>query len=412
MKSLVASALRWRDLLLAPARWAMLGDAACERFAALFAQGLGLRADQVWLFGGGRCALHAFVDSLDLPAGSEVLLPGYTCVVVPHVFLHSGLQIRYVDIEADGFNVSAESIASAIGSLTRVVLLAHNFGIGMDGITALRERFPQVVFIEDAAHAWGGRDAKGRVLGTLGQASFFSFEYSKPLSAGLGGALVINDEALRARFGARTRALKRPSMSQILRQLLTLSWHRLGATLPAAGLELLQALLRAPSRMLGLVAKTSNAEVQGEARPDYAISLHPLSAAVGLPQLQRTAALWTLRQTQARHYDEILAGSSRFIVPQRESGDVLLRYPLRLSQPGERDKVLAELASLGLVGGTWFDDVVHPRGSGGHRYVHGQCPNGDAAADAVLNLPLGLHANLSDHQIRGLRAMAQQQVPR
>ncbi len=407
MKSLVASALRWRDLMLAPLRWAMLGDAAGERFKRAFAEVLGLRPEQVWLFGAGRCALHAFVESLELPPGAEVLLPGYTCVVVPHVFLHAGLQVRYVDIDAGGFNVGAESVAAAIGPRTRVVLLPHNFGIGMAGIAGLRERFPQLVFIEDAAHAWGGRDAHGRALGALGHAAFFSFEYSKPLSTGLGGALVINDEALRARFGARELRLRRPAMSKILRQMLTLSWHRLGATLPAAGLRLLQAVLRTPSRVLGLVAKTSNAEVQGEARPDYAQGLHPLCAALGLPQLERATKLWALRQAQARRYDEILAGSVRFVVPCRSDGDVLLRYPVRLGRPSEREAVLAELAGLGIVGGTWFDDVVHPRGSGGHGYVAGDCPQGEAAAEAVFNLPLGLHADLSERQERGLRALAE-----
>ena len=408
MKSLVASALRWRDLMLAPWRWAMLGDAASERFKGAFAEALGLRADQVWLFGSGRCALHAFIESLELPAGSEVLLPGYTCVVVPHVFLHAGLQVRYVDIEAGGFNMGTDRVAAAIGPRTRVVLLAHNFGIGMAGIAALRERFPHIVFIEDAAHAWGGRDAHGRALGALGHAAFFSFEYSKPLSTGLGGALVISDEASRARFGARELGLRRPAMGQVLRQLLTLSWHRLGATLPAGGLQLLQAVLRTPSRLLGLVAETSSAEVQGQARPDYAQGLHPLGAALGLPQLERATTLWALRQAQARRYDEILAGSARFVVPSRSEGDVLLRYPVRLVQPREREAVLAELAALDIVGGTWFDDVVHPRGSGGHGYVAGDCPQGEAAAEAVLNLPLGLHADLSARQERGLRALAQQ----
>ena len=406
MKSHVAGALRWSDLLWAPLRLLSGGDRLLLQMRERFAASLGLPSERVWLYASGRGALHALTAALELPPKSEVLLPGYTCVVVPNVFLHLGLPVRYVDIAPGSFNPASEAIAAAIGPQTRLVLLPHNFGLTLEGIAALRRRFPAVVFVEDAAHAWGSRDAAGRPVGTLGQAAFFSFEYSKPLSSGLGGALVIADKALARRVAPRLPRLRRPAASAALKQALTLTWHRLGQSLPGPLLRGLQSLLRGPSRALGVVADTPAAQLSGEARPDYGLALHPLGAALALPQLARGPQLWARRQAQAQRYDALLAGSRRFVVPSRGPGDVLLRYPLRLTQPAERDGVIAALDRLGLVGGTWFDDVVHPRGSYRHGYVPGDCPVGEATAAAVLNLPLGLHADLSEAQARGLRALA------
>ncbi|RZI55782.1 MAG: hypothetical protein EOP37_26810 [Rubrivivax sp.] len=430
MKGHVAGALRWRDLPGALLHWLRRGLGSAEDFRAAFARSLGLdpaQAGEVHLFGTGRAALHAFTASLDLPIGSEVLLPGYTCVVVPNVFMHLGLAVRYVDIARDDFNPTPHAISDAISAETRLVVVPHNFGLVTEGLDALRAKHPDVVFIEDAAHAWGSTDAIGRMVGTLGHAAFFSFEYSKPLTTGIGGALVIHHPASRERFaahmtthepankptevaahgGAHGAALRSPSTSTVFKQLLTLCWHRLTMSLPRPALQMLTALLRAPSRMLGVVAKTPDSEVAGETEPDYRAGLHPLSAAIGLMQARRFDEVHALRRAQASDYDALLTSLPGWEWPVRAPGAVLLRYPLLLPDAATRDAAIAALEDAGIVGGTWFDDVVHPRGSRRFGYSDGDCPNGERAARTVLNLPLGRHARLSPSQRAAVRAIAE-----
>ncbi len=393
MKSHAATALRWLDFPWATLRWLMRGERCLDAFRTAFAATLGVDAARVHLFGSGRAALHAYVASLGLPAKAEVLLPGYTCVVVPQVFDNLGLTLRYVDIEPAGFNPAAAAIADAIGPQTRLVLLPHNFGLCLSGIAGLRERFPDVVFVEDAAHAWGSRTAEGRMAGTLGHAAFFSFEYSKPLSTGLGGALVVNDPAL-----WQPPTQHRPATSAVLRQVLTLAWHRLVQALPAPLLQAVKQLLRGPSRRWGVVADTPQAELQGDVQPDYTLGMHPWSAAIGAAQAGRAAEVWVARRDQADAYDRLLAALPPAQRPERAAGDVLLRYPLRLPPASDRDALTRALAREGIELGCWFDDVVHPRGSRRPGYRGGDCPVGEATAACVVNLPLGLHAPLSRHQ--------------
>jgi hypothetical protein len=84
---------------------------------------------------------------------------------------------------------------------------------------------------------------------------------------------------------------------------------------------------------------------------------------------------------------------------------VLLRYPLRLPMGLERDTLAAALAAQDIELGIWFDDVVHPRGSLRPGYRTGDCPVGESTAARVANLPLGLHARLSERQKRALQAL-------
>lgn len=418
MKGHVAGALRWRDLPAALLHWLRRGHASGDDFRTAFARSLGVDVGELTLFGSGRAALHAFTASLELPPGSEVLLPGYTCVVVPNVFMHLGLTVRYVDIPADSFNPSAEEWSAAIGPRTRLVVVPHNFGFVAAGLDRLRAEHPDVVFIEDAAHAWGCTDAQGRIAGTLGHAAFFSFEYSKPLTTGTGGALVVHDAALRERFSAfeaKRPALHAPSTSTVVKQLLTLGWHRLTMSLPRPALNALIAILRTPSRMLGVVAKTPDSEIAGDSQPDYRAGLHPLSAAIGLTQARRFAEIHALRRAQAGDYDALLGdlpGWERPGMAMSPSaiaarGDVLLRYPVLLPDTATRDAAIEALAKAGIVGGTWFDDVVHPKGSRRFGYAEGDCPHGERAARTVLNLPLGRHARLSASQRAAVRAIAE-----
>lgn len=408
MKVHACGALGLPDLLRGLAAYAAAPGAgvACDRFRRGFAASLGVPVEQVWLFGAGRSALQAVVACLGLGAQDEALLPGYTCVVVPNVFRHLGVPVRYVDIAPSGVNPTAQAVAAAIGARTRVVVLPHNFGLAMRGIAGLRVQFPDVLFIEDAAHAWGSRGDEGRPLGTLGQASFFSFEYSKCLTTGLGGALVINDPSLRERFAARHRPGPAPGAHALAGRLATLLYHLSIARAPQALRRGLDALLRAPARALGLVAGTAPVELQGDAAPDYALGLHDLCAAIGLVQLRDAQHLWDMRRAQADDYAALLRGATRVRLPQVAPGEVLLRYPVVLHDGADREAAIEELRTLGIEAGLWFDDVVHPRGSARWGYHEGDCPQGEALAQRMLNLPLGRHARLSASQRAGLRAWA------
>ena len=421
------SALRWRDLAAAMLGSRPLGavpaDAAprpgegpaAHALRHALAHALGRPAEALWLTGAGRSALHAFVRATRLHPQDEALLPGYTCVVVPNVFLHLGVAVRYVDVAPGRVNPALADWVAAVTPRTRWLVLPHNFGVPSEAVAAeLRARFPRLLIVEDAAHAWGSCHAQGAPVGTLGHAAFFSFEYSKCLTTGLGGALLVNEAALRPAVGQALAGGGHPLPAKAqAKVLLTLAYHLTQATWPGALAAGLTAVLRAPSRALGLVAATRPAELSGQAQPDYQQALPESLARLALPQLARMADVLALRRRQAQHWAQAVAGSPWLTLladvgPEAPPGAALLRLPLAVARPEQRPALPAGLRALGVEPGVWFDDVVHPAGSYRHGYTEGDCPHGERLARTIVNLPLGLHARLSPRQWQGLRRLAQQ----
>lgn len=147
-------------------------------------------------FGAGRMALFASLKALEISKGDEVIIPAFTCVVVPNSIIYSGAQPVYIDINPHDFNIDVNQIEKAITKNTKAIYAQHTFGIPCDikSIKALAKKYGLFV-IEDAAHALGGK-LDGKHLGTLGDIGFFSLDHSKMINTHLGGVVVTNNEKI------------------------------------------------------------------------------------------------------------------------------------------------------------------------------------------------------------------------
>ena len=114
-------------------------------------------------------------------------MPALTFWVVPEIARVAGLKPVFVDVDPATFTLSPAAVERAITPNTRAVLPTHLYGMScdMDPILDLARRHGLKV-IEDCAHSLGAT-YKGRMVGTLGDASFFSFQAFKPLNTYGGG---------------------------------------------------------------------------------------------------------------------------------------------------------------------------------------------------------------------------------
>jgi perosamine synthetase len=86
-------------------------------------------AAHAFSFWKGRVALYAILLALDLEPGDEVILPGFTCVVVPNAVRLASCKPVYVDIEPDSYHLDPAGVEAAITSRTRAILVQHTFGM-------------------------------------------------------------------------------------------------------------------------------------------------------------------------------------------------------------------------------------------------------------------------------------------
>jgi dTDP-4-amino-4,6-dideoxygalactose transaminase len=146
---------------------------------------------------------HSCTGALEMAAlladagpGDEVIMPSFTFVSTANAFVLRGATPVFVDVEAETFTIDPERVAAAVTPKTRAIVPVHYAGVGCD-MRALLDiaRGANAMVIEDAAQALLGTH-RGQPLGSFGALAALSFHETKNVTAGEGGALLINDQAL------------------------------------------------------------------------------------------------------------------------------------------------------------------------------------------------------------------------
>ncbi len=180
--------------------WCRLYGDITTRFEERWAEQLGVRFCTGVV--NGTNALYAALNALEVGPGDEVLVPPYTFVATINAVLQQFALPVFVDSDVESFQLDAATLESAIGPETRCIMPVHLGGgvADMDAVSAAARRH-QLSVIEDACQAHYA-EWKGRRVGGLGDIGCFSFQASKILPCGEGGAIVTNSESLLDRFHA------------------------------------------------------------------------------------------------------------------------------------------------------------------------------------------------------------------
>lgn len=144
----------------------------------------------------GSAALDAAVIALKLNPGDEVILPSHTIISCAQAIVRAGAVPVAVDCDPLTWNMTAAHVAAAITSRTRAIMVVHIFGLPVDmgPLLELAER-SGLLIIEDAAEVHGQTWA-GRLCGSFGAVSTFSFYPNKLITTGEGGMIVTDDPAI------------------------------------------------------------------------------------------------------------------------------------------------------------------------------------------------------------------------
>ena len=153
--------------------------------------------------GNGLDALFLSLKSLGIGAGDEVIVPSNTYIATALAVTYVGATPVFVEPDIRTFNIAPSRIEEAITNQTKAIMPVHLYGqpCDMDPILAIAKKYDLYV-IEDCAQAHGAT-YKGKVIGSFGDASGFSFYPGKNLGAlGDAGATVTNSKELADRIRA------------------------------------------------------------------------------------------------------------------------------------------------------------------------------------------------------------------
>ncbi len=182
----------WMNVLRS-GKWYRGYGKAVDAFEAKFAAAMG--APYCLAVANGTSALVTALHGLDVQAGDEVIVPPYTFIATVNAVLAKQALPVFVDTDGRTFQMDASKIEAAITDRTVAVIPVHIAGAAanLDKVMEVGRR-RKLKVLEDAAQAHLG-EWRGRKLGTVGDAGTFSFQASKNLNAGEGGAVVSSDAA-------------------------------------------------------------------------------------------------------------------------------------------------------------------------------------------------------------------------
>ncbi|HUG39956.1 MAG TPA: DegT/DnrJ/EryC1/StrS family aminotransferase [Longimicrobiales bacterium] len=331
-------------------------------------------------FDSGRMALRAALEALELEPGAEVIVPGYTCVVVPNAVRAARLTPVFADIELDSYGLDPAAVERVLSSATRAIVVQHLYGLvslHFESLLALARRNDLRV-IEDCAQAMGAI-WRGDRVGTVGDIGIYSTERSKVISTGEGGLAVTEDARLGARLARAAEDAAAPSEDRVRRILDVVPLlHRQGhARGPLRGSPLARA-----RRAARIYPTTTVEEEQGDG-PEFPPSrMSAPAAALGMNQLRKIESFNTRRRAAAERWDDwcVLTGHRRPVVAPG-STPIFLRYPVLVDPERKRWRDWA-VRELGVELGVWFTGKLHPRDPD-----IPDLPHADTAVARCVNLP-------------------------
>jgi dTDP-4-amino-4,6-dideoxygalactose transaminase len=214
----------------------------------------------------GTAALHLALEAVEIAEGDEVIMSTMTFAATGEVVLYFKARPVLVDCRPDTFNIDPDQLEKAISPKTKAIIPVHIGGqpCEMDRIQQIAQHYNLKV-IEDAAHALPAR-YRGKMVGTIGDITCFSFYATKTITTGEGGMATTDNP----QWGERMRIMSLHGISKD-------AWKRY----------------------------TSEGSWYYEIHyPGYKYNLTDIAAAIGIEQLKKGNRFWEARQRYAALYNQ------------------------------------------------------------------------------------------------------------
>ncbi len=375
-----------------------------ERFEHEFAHYIGF--DHAVMVPSARFGFSLLLAGLGLKPDDEVIMPALTYWAIPAMALAMGVRPVFADIGLNTHVLDPESFEARITDKTKAVVPTHLFGTpcDMDAINAIAQKHG-IKVIEDTAQATGAR-YKGKRVGGLGDAAYFTFGLTKNMTT-LSGAMVATSDADLARYLREQMDACTPApLKNAMKETLT------GTAMMVATHPWVYPFTVHPAVVLGnrlgkdpIHERFGEAEKRYDSVPAYYRTARPraVQAAVGLKQLERLEGLNGARIRNGRFLDDQLGNVPGLMVPEYPEGAEPI-YMSFVVHHEDRDALAAALRARGVdttIGymGNCADHPLFPE-------VRNDCPNASEAFDKLLHIPV--HPNLKqkdlNHMVESIRA--------
>ncbi len=368
-------------------------DTLIHKYKKLISNCLYTKPEHIFLFWKGRVALYAALKAIGIKEGDEVILPAFTCVVVPSAVIYLGAKPIYVDINKASYEIDIAAIEEKITSRTKCLILQNTFGNAapIDELMAIAEKH-NLKTIEDCAHGFGG-SYKNKANGTFTDIAFFSTQWNKFFSTGLGGIAVVNNPKYLSAFQEyETLAmLPKKSESQSLAIQIQLRKHLLNEHT----YYIAQNIYRRMSALNLITGSSQGEELKQPKMPkSFLKGMSSTQVKAGIRALQDFDRLKAHRRKIGLLYHDFFIKNNlhgAFESPDKENNYLL--YPFLVK---DKSRFLKKASQHKIRLGDWFSSPLHPitQNLAAWHFKPSDFPNAHYISTHILNLPTGFEISV------------------
>jgi len=325
-------------------------------------------------FSHGRSALFCILKSLDIER-KEILIPSYTCGIIPSVIIDSGNTLRFADISLTDYNMIIDDAIKKISKKTKAVIPVHTYGYPVD-IKYLKQRMQKDVYIiEDAALALLSKNT-----GRYSDITFYSLDIVKQIYTSGGGVATTNNKEIYEKLiDYISRNSKKTTMVNELNKLLKiLSSYLLFNRIFFKAYDIMDQhyVKKLYTRYMNLF--------QFALLNDFLCKYCKAQAKVGLIQLNKTREIIKKTTFIAKFYNDELSSLKNIDLPPLINGATYSKYTIRVKKRDEFKKTMEKKGIY--VNNLWpYSVTSYPKYK---KYLNnGKFKNSLIAAQHVINLP-------------------------
>jgi len=348
-----------------------------------------LEKENIFLYWKGRVALYALLKAIGVGENDEVIIPAFTCVVVPNAIKYLGAKPIYVDIDPNTYNIDVRLLENHISSKTKVIVCQNTFGLSSNLEQIVELAVSHNIFtIEDCTHGFGGVYSE-KPNGTFCDAAFYSTQWNKPFSTGIGGFAISHHKKIKDNLITVNVDLLKPSVVNNI-SLSILYFIREHIMIHQFYWTMLKAY-RWLSRHNLVQGSSSGKELTSTTMPaNYFKGISKVQIRKGVLNIRSLSNTMLIRKKNAKLYTDYLKKENKLHVsPELFDNHSFLVYPLRVK---DKDKIfrLAELRKIPL--GDWFCSPIHPVVTCFEQWDldTGKYPLAQEISSQIINLPTNL----------------------
>jgi len=343
--------------------WVTKGPKTVE-FEKRFADYIGVK--HAIAFNSCTAGLHTTLVAAGIGEGDEVITTPMTFAASANVVIHAGATPVFVDIDPTTMNIDYTKIEEKITSRTKAIIPVHMAGLPceMDEIMTIASKHNLFV-LEDAAHAVHTR-YKDKMIGSIGNATAFSFYATKNLMTGEGGMVTTNSDELADKL--RVYSLHGMSRNAWNRYTDKGSWHY---------------------------------EITF---PGYKYNMTDIQAALGMTQLAKLESMQEKREMIASRYNQAFATLAELELPidSKYARHAWHLYIIKLNLEKisvDRAEFIELLKEENIGTSVHFIPVhLHPYYQDTFGYERGNLPQAEHVYDRIISLPL--YPKMSDTDVQ------------